>query len=115
MGNGISEGFWFAIGAVVGTMGSIGTTWLTAWLSRQSQYPRYDAKVQAILREMLGGKLKWRRLDTLARVTGLTDQDVKDYLIELDARGSANNGKLWGLIARNPVADAGENDPKVEC
>jgi hypothetical protein len=32
----------------------------------------------------------------------------------LDARGSANNGKLWGLIAWNPVAQAGENDPRVE-
>jgi hypothetical protein len=111
----MGDGFWFAIGAIVGTLGSIGTTWLTAYLGRQSQYPHYDAKIQAILREMLGGRLRWRDIETLARVTGLTDQDVKDYLIELDARGSANNGKLWGLISRNPVAEAGESDPKVEC
>jgi hypothetical protein len=58
---------------------------------------------------------RWRDIETLARVTGLTDQDVKDYLIELDARGSANNGKLWGLIERNPVAEAGERDPRAEC
>ena len=114
MGQGMSEGFWFAIGAIVGTIGSVGTTWLTAWLARQSQYPKYDAKVQAILREMLSGPHKWRRLETLARVTGLTEQDVKDYLVELDARGSANNGQLWGLISRNPVAHAGVGDPKKE-
>lgn len=110
----MSEGFWFAIGAIAGTIGSLATTWLTAWLGRQSQYPRYDAKVQAILREMLGGEHKWRRLETMARVTGLTEQDVKDYLIELDARGSANNGQLWGLISRNPLSEAGKGDPKTE-
>ena len=114
MGQGFSEGFWFMAGALVGTLGPIATTWMTARLSRQSQYPHYDAKIQAILREMLSGKHKWRRLETLARVTGLTHQDVKDYLIELDARGSANNGHLWGLIDRNPVSDAGDNDPKKE-
>ena len=113
--NGYSEGFWFAAGALLGTLGPIASTWMTADLGRKSQYPHYDAKIQAILEEMLGGKLKWRDIDTLARVTGLTHQDVKDYLVELDARGSANNGQLWGLISRNPVAHAGEGDPKVEC
>jgi hypothetical protein len=110
----MSEGFWFAAGALVGTLGPIGTTWLNAWLGRQSQYPRYDAKIQAILRQLLSGEHKWRHLGTLANITGLNEQDVKDYLIELDARGSANNGKLWGLIERNPVAQAGESDPKTE-
>ena len=113
--NGYSEGFWFAAGALLGTMGPIATTWMTAYFGRKSQYPHYDAKIQAILEEMLSGKLKWRDIDTLARVTGLSHQDVKDYLIELDARGSANNGQLWGLIERNPVSEAGESDPKTEC
>jgi hypothetical protein len=113
--NGFSEGFWFAAGALVGTLGPIATTWMAARLARQSQYPHYDKKVQAILVHMLSGKLKWRRLETMARVTGLTEQDVKDYLIELDARGSANNGDLWGLISRNPLSEVEKKDPKAEC
>ena len=111
----MGEGVWVAIGAGLGTLGALGTTWLNAFLARQSQYPRYDKAIEPILRDMLSGPLKWRKIETLARVTGLTEQDTKEYLVELGARGSANNGKLWGLISRNPVSEAGENDPKVEC
>lgn len=99
----MAEGIWVVIGSLLGLLGSIGTTWLTARLERQSKFPKYDEAVQKLLTEMLNGEHKWRRLDTLANVTGLSEQDAKDYLIELGARGSTKNGKLWGLTSRNPL------------
>ena len=75
----MNEGVWVAIGAALGTIGAILTTWLAAHLDRKSKFPTYDKAVQPILLEMLSGEHKWRKLEKLSRVTGLTLQDTKDY------------------------------------
>ena len=59
---------------------------------------------------MLNGKRDWRRLTTLANVTGLSDTDAKRLLIDLGARGSEKDGGLWGLISRNRLP---EDDPPL--
>lgn len=97
------DGVWVLLGTLFGTAGSLVTTWLTAYLGRQSQHPKYDKAVEALLQKMLASGPQWRKLDTLARVTGLSEQHAKEYLIEIGARGSETNGDLWGLISRNPL------------
>lgn len=103
----MSDGMWVVLGAAVGTAGSIATTWLSATLSRRSAFPKYDAAVVKLLRDMLEADPRWRKLDTLAKVTGLTPKDAKEYLIEMGARGSSTDGNLWGLISRNPLPAKG--------
>jgi len=100
----MAEGVWVILGAAIGTMGSIGTTWLTAHLSLKSPHPKYDKAVEALLTQMLTNGPQWRKLGTLANVTGLSDEHAKEYLIELGARGSETNPQLWGLISRNPLS-----------
>ena len=101
----MGEGLWVVLGAAIGTAGSVSTTWLAAHLSRQSKYPKYDKAVQGLLKAMLQDGPKWRNMSTLASVTGLTGSDVKEYLIEMGARGSETNPHLWGLISRNPLSE----------
>lgn len=97
-------GGWVVIGAAIGTLGSMGTTWLAETLKRRSPHPKYDKAVQNLLRAMLTDGPSWRRLSTLAAVTGLSHQDAKEYLIEMEARGSETDSDLWGLISRNPLS-----------
>ena len=101
----MGSGFWVVMGAAIGTVGSILTTWLNAHLSQKSKFPEYDKGVKALLIAMLTAGPKWRKIKTLAAVTGLSEQEAKEYLIELGARGSETDGNLWGLISRNPLSE----------
>lgn len=100
----MAEGVWVLLGTAVGTVGSLATTWLSSHLSRKSPHPKFDRAVEKLLRQMLNGEHKWRSLETLASVTGLTHKEVKEYLIEFGARGSETDPRLWGLISRNPLS-----------
>jgi hypothetical protein len=101
----MAEGLWVLLGTALGTVGSIATTWLSSHLSRQSPHPKFDKAVEKLLREMLEGEHNWRKLETLASVTGLSEEHAKEYLVELGARGSETDARLWGLISRNPLSD----------
>ncbi len=101
----MAEGVWVLLGTTLGTVGSLATTWLTAHLGRKSPHPRFDKAVEKLLRQMLAGQYDWRKLETLANVTGLTPHEVKEYLIELGARGSEIDPQRWGLTSRNPLSD----------
>jgi hypothetical protein len=99
------DGVWVVLGAAIGTFGSIATSWLNAHLQRSSQYPKYDKAIDNLLKAMLEAGPKWRNVRTLANVTGLSESDVKEYLVLLGARGSETDSTLWGLISRNPLKD----------
>lgn len=101
----MNTGLWVVLGALIGTVGSVSTTWLTAHLQRRSQFPKYDKAVEDLLKRMLESGPTWRKLSTLSRVTGLSEEHAKEYLIELKERGSESNGDLWGLISRNPLSE----------
>jgi hypothetical protein len=103
MGMAMAEGVWAVMGTAVGVTGTLATTWLSASLARQSPHPKYDKAVERLLLKMLESGPKWRRLSTLARVTGLSEKHTMEYLVEMGARGSENDDNLWGLISRNPI------------
>ncbi|HEX8572152.1 MAG TPA: hypothetical protein VF759_05325 [Allosphingosinicella sp.] len=101
----MAEGVWVLLGTLLGSAGSLASTWLTAHLGRQSKHPKFDRAVEGLLRRMLQQGPRWRRLSTLARVTGLSEQHTKEYLVEIGARGSEIDDLVWGLISRNPLED----------
>jgi hypothetical protein len=106
----MAEGVWVLLGTALGTIGSLATTWLSAHLSRRSPHPKFDKAVQKVLSQMLSGEYNWRKLETLANVTGLTQKEVKEYLIELKARGSEVDPQRWGLISKNPLSNIPSDD-----
>ena len=101
----MAEGIWVVLGATIGTIGSIATTWLAAHLSRKSPFPQYEKAVERLLNSMLEAGPNWRKIQTLSNVTGLSEKHAKEYLIVLGARGSETDGQLWGLISRNPLSE----------
>ena len=96
----MSEGLYVVLGAMVGTMGTMGTTWLAARLDRTSKYPAYDKAVKELLREELNIGSVWHPLKELSRVTGMNEQDTREYLIYIQARGSRKSADMWALKSR---------------
>lgn len=101
----MAEGLWVVLGTLIGAAGTVASNWLNVYWSRQSKYPEYDQAVNDLLRKMLESGPNWRTIETLMRVTGLSEKDTKEYLITMKARGSETNGHLWGLISRNPLSE----------
>ncbi len=90
------------LGAAIGAISSIATTWLNAKLNKKPEDP-YDLAATALLKSMLERGPNWRNINTLANVIGADNKLTKEYLLALGARGSETNGELWGLISRNPL------------
>jgi hypothetical protein len=110
----MDSGWAAIIGSLVGGAGTFGATWLSAHLNRKKPDPA-DEAAKNLLRVLLeGGRFGWRTIDTLANVVGTDEQTVRRLLLEIGARGSMKDGRLWGLITRNPVpADPLAADPEV--
>jgi Cache domain len=99
----MAEGAWVALGATIGVIGSLLTTSLNAWLSRKNQLDQYDIAKMKVLKTMLEGKRKWRKLAMLSNVIGASQHDTKELLLMLGARASETGPDVWGLISRNPL------------
>jgi hypothetical protein len=73
---------------------------------------RRDQKRKAILIAMLSEHFEWRRLATLARAVGASDEKTRELLISINARASTTGGdEAWGLIARVSATGTGQMDP----
>lgn len=107
---------WAALGgALIGAITTLGGTLLNAHLNRTRPNPA-DETAKALLKHMLEVKeLRWRTIHTMANVIGRTDEQTRELLLEIGARGSENNADLWGLISRNPLPpqQPGVKDPTL--
>lgn len=90
------------LGALMGATASLVGILTTDWL-RARQKAKADKPKKKLLKDMLKGGHNWRRLSTLANVTGLTESEAKQLLVEIGARGSETDPSLWGLVSRNPL------------
>lgn len=65
-----------------------------------------DAPRRKMLRQMLeDGRFAdhWRKLDTLMHVIGTDEGSTTRLLLEIDARGSEDGQRLWGLLKYHPL------------
>jgi hypothetical protein len=90
------------IGALIGGAATLAGTVLTECIKERRQ-TKFDEPRKKLLKSMLESGYQWRKLETLANVTGLDFADAKRLLVEIGARGSETNANVWGLISRNPV------------
>jgi hypothetical protein len=90
------------LGAIAGAAASLGGIVVTDLLQARRRAREAEPK-RALLRKMLGAGHNWRRLSTLSNVTGLSEQEAKQLLVEIGARGSETDSSLWGLVSRNPL------------
>lgn len=101
----MDAGGWVVVGALIGSVGSIVTTWLNAWLNRENQLDKYGKAAMKLLTDMLSKGPEWRTLTVLANVIGANHKDTKELLLMAGARASETNPDLWGLVSRNPLPD----------
>jgi hypothetical protein len=98
----MDSGWAVVVGALVGGVATMGGTFFQDWIQVWRQ-AKLDKPRKELLKKMLEGSHQWRKLETLANVTGLNLADAKRLLVEVGARGSETDGSLWGLISRNPL------------
>jgi hypothetical protein len=101
--------FWVAlvgvIGAIVGSLLTLAGNLALEWFRARKQ-KRIDDTRQKILKEMLEDQaFEWRNLSTLAAVVGCDEEQTKNLLIAIGARGSEKNDGKWGLISRHPLSE----------
>lgn len=101
---GILIGTIAAIGVFVGALTNVLGSLLLEW-HRGKESKKSDKLRQKILKKMLEDpRFEWRKLSTLAAVVGCTEEQAKDHLVAISARGSETNEGQWGLISRNPLS-----------
>lgn len=95
------------IGAVVGSFLTIAGNLVIHCV--KSKPERELAKNRKQLLTTLLQNKEWRRLSTLSKVIGATEEETKRLLISVGARGSENRRKdgeeIWGLISKHPLGE----------
>jgi hypothetical protein len=85
-------------------------TLLSNGLRPRSKKKIDDAR-QNTLAQMLGDQsFQWRNLSTLAVVIGCDEDQTKNHIIAIGARGSEKNDSKRGLISRHPLSEIRRND-----
>src|SRR5687768_15406484 len=90
------------LGAGVGALAVLASTWLQHWLAARKQ-EKEDAPRKAMLLHMLNHMppgIEWRELETLARVIGASREEATRLLISVGARGSEAGNDVWALTSK---------------
>ena len=73
----MAEGGWVVLGAAIGTIGSVVTTLLNAWLSNKDGPDYFDRRAMKVLTAVLTDSARpWHSLKTLSSLVGLSQQDT---------------------------------------
>jgi hypothetical protein len=96
----MAEGGWVALGAAIGTIGSVATTLLNAWLTKDK--PDYfDKRAMKLLTTILSASVgPWHTVEDLANVIGCSPEDTRQLLLMIGARGHESGSGAWALISR---------------
>lgn len=93
------------IGATIGGVTSIATTWLSEFL-RNKRSTKLDKIRKDRLRRILEDeKRRWHSLDKLSAAIGTDDETTAGLLLEIDARRNVGPKEVWGLVSRNPYME----------
>jgi hypothetical protein len=98
----MDEGLYVLIGTALGVIGSLGTTYLNARLSRAKPDPVAEARKKLLLAMLEDERFEWRKLVILSHVIGASEETTKNLLLEIGARASEDGQNLWCLISRHP-------------
>ena len=112
----MSNELWTALagGIVGGVLGCIGTLLSSYWGPRKLEEwrekraeERINGPRKRLLKSLLEeDRFEWRRLSTLARATGTTEEECRRLLVEIGARGSLSGGEeSWALLRRKPITE----------
>lgn len=101
--------FWIAlvgvIGAIAGSLLTLIGSFALEWFKRKPQRDIDCAREKLLIQMLSDTAFQWRNLSTLAAVIGCDEEQTKNHLIAIEARGSEKNDGKWGLINRHPLSN----------
>ncbi|MFN9726514.1 hypothetical protein [Acidovorax sp.] len=101
--------FWIAlvgvVGVVAGSLLNLVGSFALEWFKRKFQRDMDCARRKILLQMLNDEAFQWRNLSTLAAVIGCDEEQTKNHLIAIGARGSEKNDGKWGLITRYPLSE----------
>ncbi|HYG30652.1 MAG TPA: hypothetical protein VD887_10615 [Allosphingosinicella sp.] len=98
----MDESLYVLIGTALGVLGSLGTTYLNAVLSKLKPDLVADARKKLLVSMLEDERFRWRRLERLSHVIGANEEVTKTLLLEVGARASEDGQNLWCLVSRHP-------------
>lgn len=108
----MAEGGWVVLGAAVGTLGTVITTVLNAWLAK-SKPDYFEKRAMKLLNSVLSqSEAPWHSLSHLSNIVGLNPKDTRELLLMIGARGHESGSDAWALISRVGVKDLNSALPK---
>jgi hypothetical protein len=95
-----AEGVWVILGTAIGAIGSMATTFLNAWLTKDR--PDYfDRRAMKLLTKILSeSTAPWHDIRTLSNVIGCSQDDTRQLLLMIGARGHESGSGAWALVSR---------------
>jgi hypothetical protein len=92
------------VGAVVGACAAVFGQVMTHHLQTADKR-KLDGKRKEYLRRLLTHRpagVAWRRMSTLSRTIGASEEETARLLIEIGARGNTKDNNVWALIKDKP-------------
>jgi hypothetical protein len=89
------------LGAAIGTIGSVVTTLLNAWLANKDKPDYFDRRAMKVLKAVLTDSVHpWHSLKTLSGLVGLSQPDTSQILLVIGGRGHVSGSGGWAPISR---------------
>ncbi len=81
------------IGAFIGLVGGLATTWMNSYLARPKPDAHQELAKQYLASLFESDPAAWHDVDALANMVGIQFPAIWGVLLEIGARGSVNNGR----------------------
>jgi hypothetical protein len=98
------------IGTVAGAAATLSGHWLNHKLQNKRANSIADKRRDRLNRELQDKRYTWRSIERLGASIGADEVTTTELLIEIGARASLTNAKVWALETRAPYP----NETKIE-
>ena len=98
----LDAGWAAVLGTLIGVLGTLATTCLTHNLQNRRASSLAEKRRVVLLRLLNEKQYTWRSIDRLAATIGADENVAAELLIEIGARASLTDKKVWALETRAP-------------
>jgi len=100
----MAEGVWVVLGAAVGAISAVITTILSARIKDRPDY--FDKKAMSLLTQIMSkSTAPWHDIKRLSAVIGLPNEETRQLLLLIGARGHESGSGAWALVSRVDLAN----------
>jgi hypothetical protein len=92
------------LGASLGVFGTLAAATLSHHLQNKRATSLAEKRRERLKRELSSEKYSWRSIERLCAVIGADESTTVELLIEIGARMSQTDKKVWALESREPFA-----------